>query len=72
MIPLIRKANTGVRRSVATEFKKGQTPHNKNSITITCLCCGAKRDYAQNVLKKGKGKFCSPKCSYDYRYKRVV
>lgn len=49
-------------------FSKGHIPHNKGrGKLITCLVCGKKKYIEDNVLKAGKGKFCSKKCAYKGR-----
>lgn len=54
-------------------WNKGKSlppPHNYSGLLIKCLNCGKEKHYPPSTVKKGKGKFCSAGCAFDYRYKR--
>lgn len=66
---IVSKANKGIRRSKGTEFKKKSIPHNYSGLMIKCMNCGKEKHYPPSTIKKGKGKFCSTGCAFEYRYK---
>jgi len=76
-------ANSGKRRSIKTEFKKGQKPWNKDKkgvmpipwnktpkIKKICLVCGAVFFVVKH--KENRAKYCSKPCSYKAKTKEFL